>query len=217
MKGLILKDLINLKKFLTTCIVFIFIYGVMAIAQEDASMFSSIISMVFAAMTFSTFSFDEMAKWDSYALTMPLTRDNIVMGKYFTLLTLTLISTVIGLVIVPILNLYLKVENVFFGINACALGAVIIILFYCITLPIIFKLGIEKARLIFAMIILLPFVAGYMIFKAINNGSLVFTDTQLRIWEVVTKNVYIIIPLVIILALGISYSISIKIYRRKEF
>ena len=39
----------------------------------------------------------------------------------------------------------------------------------------------------------------------------------MEVIEMVKNNIYIIAPLVVIVLLGISYSISIGIYRKKEF
>jgi hypothetical protein len=105
----------------------------------------------------------------------------------------------------------------FEGIQTCAGGAAVVILFYCITIPIITKLGVEKARLLFFAVYIIPIFTVVFMGKAVKDGNLKIPDSLIRIGKVFMDNIYVIVPLVIILALGISYMISINIYRKKEF
>jgi hypothetical protein len=217
MKGLIIKDFINLKKNLRIMLVLTLVYGFMAFMQGDASFFSTIFTMLFAILLLSTYSYDEMSKWEGFALTMPFKRDCIVQGKYLTMLLLTLMGSAFSAIFSLVLNVVLKKSDLLEGLKVIGAGAAVVILFYSIVIPFITKLGVEKARYIFFVVYLIPFVLGYMINKQLKNGGIRIPEELLRIGNIIGENVYVIVPLVLIAALGISYTISINIYQKKEF
>jgi ABC-2 type transport system permease protein len=217
MKGLILKDFINLKKNMKIFSVFILLYGFMAFTQKDASFFNSIFTLVFAFLILSTYSFDEMAKWDGYALTMPISKDNIIQGKYLMMLLLTFLGFSISMIITVVLNTILKKEDILVGWQVSGFGACLVILFYCITIPFITKLGIEKARLIFFAVYFIPFAVGYILNKAMQSGSVLLTDNVLNLARLALDYIYLLLPLFVMIALWISYTISVAIYQKKEF
>lgn len=218
MKGLILKDFINLKKNLKIFSVLIIIYGVMSVTSEDTGLFSSTLTILFAVLVMSLYSYDEMAKWDGYALTMPLSRDTIVQGKYLMMLLLTLIGVIVGLSFTSVMNIVSENSiSLMDSLLNSGIGAAIIIFFYSITIPIITKLGIEKARIIFMAIYLIPFILTIVIKKAIKSGNINMSENMTNIINYVVEHAYFILPVVVLLALCISYTISIRIYRKKEF
>jgi hypothetical protein len=217
MKGLILKDFINLKKNVKIFAGLTVLYGFMAFSQKDARFFSTIFTMLFAILTLSVYSYDELAKFDAYGMTMPVTRKEMVKSKYAMMLLLTLIGTAISAVFTITLNITLGNVDIFTGINNSIIGALIVILFYSITLPFVTKLGVEKARLIFFAIYFIPFAVSFFVSQALKKGSFNIPVKLQEIAEIFMKNIYIIAPLVTILVLGISYMISVKIYRKKEF
>ncbi|MBH1940004.1 ABC-2 transporter permease [Mobilitalea sibirica] len=217
MLGLILKDFINLKKNFKIFGALILLYGFMAFAMESSSYFSSMFTLVFAMLILSTYSYDEMVKWDGYALTMPITKNNIVQGKYITMLMLTVLGFIISGISLVVINTILNVDNLFGGIQVSALGAALVILFYSITIPFITKLGIEKARFIFIIVYMVPFFLGFMGYKAIKEQGLQPPVKLIEFFEFCIDHAYIIIPVIVLIALMLSYSISIRIYQKKEF
>lgn len=217
MTGLLLKDFTNLKRYVKTFGIFLIIYGFMAFTQKDASFFTSIFTLMFAILTMSTYAFDETAKWDVYALTMPITREDIVRGKYYLMLLLVLLGAAISAVFTIIINIVVGLENIFLGLEACYIGAAVVILFYSITLPIITKLGVEKARIVFFAVYIVPMAIGFVITKAVNAGTVRIPDPVLSLSEWALQYRFVLIPVVLIVVLWISYSFAIQIYRKKEF
>jgi hypothetical protein len=217
MKGLILKDFINLKKNVKTFGVLTLLYAVMAIYSSDTGFFSSIFTMLLAILTLSLYSYDEMAKWDPFAMTMPISKDDIVQGKYIMMLLLTLIGSVYSSVFTAILNIINKSDSLFLGFENIGIGAAIVILFYSITMPFITKLGVEKARLIFFAIYIVPFIIIMTLNNMIKSGKLVISEQVAGMAETFIKYVHLLVPLLLLIALGLSYWISVNIYRKKEF
>lgn len=217
MKGLLLKDFISLKKNVKIFGIFMIIYGFMAFTQKDSSFFSSIFTMLFALLTMTTYSYDEMAKWDGYALTMPVSRANMVQEKYLMMLLLTLIGTIINLTFTIFVNVSLKTGSLFHGTQICLIGASIVILFYCVTIPFITKLGVEKARYIFLAVYLIPFFLVFFVAQELRKKNIRIPEEFVQAYNFTVQHINIILPIVIILGLCISYRISIRIYEKKEF
>ena len=89
MKGLILKDFYSLKMYVRTLIVMVVIYAMLGFFSESASMFSSLVAVVSMILPITSFTYDKYYKWEEYALSLPLRRNQIVLAKYiFTALIL---------------------------------------------------------------------------------------------------------------------------------
>ncbi len=217
MLGLIWKDLINLKKNAKIFAILAVLYAFMAYFSADASFFSSMFTMLIAILTLSVYSYDELARWDIYALTMPVSREDIVRGKYIIMLLLTLIGSVIGTLSTIAIQMIQKGTSEISGLENAWFGGAIVILFYSIALPFITKLGVEKARLIFFVIYLVPFGIIYFVERAVEAGSLVIPAPLIRIAKQLMDNIAVLTPIVLIIALFISYSVSLWVYRQKEF
>jgi len=217
MKGLIIKDLINLKKNLKIMGGLSVFYGFMSFYSGDPSNFNAMFTMVFAILTISIFSYDDLAKWDVFAQTLPISKDNIVQSKYLMMLLLTLSGSVVSLFFTILINLALDKETSIVSIQGIGFGASIVILFYCIVIPFIIKLGVEKARLIFFAVYMIPFVIISWISKKIERGEFIIPKNIARIGSYFIDNLAFLLPLVLLIALSISYVISRNIYRKKEF
>jgi hypothetical protein len=207
----------NLRKNAKIFAVLAVIYAVMGFTSEDSSFFSSIFTMVVAILTLSAYSYDEIAKWDIYALTMPISRDDIVRGKYSVMLLLAFLGLVICSLFTIGINAVLRPEHLFSGLKNGLIGAGIVIIFYCIALPFITKLGVEKARFIFFAIYMIPFGLVIFVGKAVKKGDMSIPEELMTFGMRIMRNGFIIFPLLILLALVISYTISVGLYRKKEF
>lgn len=217
MLGLLIKDFINLKKSAKIFGLVTILYAFFAIASEELSFFTSISIMLFAILTMNVFSHDEVAKWDSYALTMPVSRDNIVQSKYIMTLFLSLAGLVYSISFTLIINVYLKSEMVRDHIVSSLIGTAIVLLFFSIIIPVITKIGMEKARLILVLVYMIPFAISYFYKTALDKGNVAVPESILRIVTICVDNAYIILPVFLLLAIAISYYISLRIYRKKEF
>ncbi len=217
MLGLIIKDILNLKKSFRIYGLVTIIYGAISFISKESSFFNTIFSVLFATLIFSIYSYDEMAKWDTYALTLPISRKNIVKSKYLVMLLIDLIGVLICVIYNIILNIVLKTNTPFAGMSSIWIGIAIVLLFYSITIPFITKLGVEKSRLIVIIVYLVPFIIYYVLGIALKDGTANLPHSLLNLWELFLKNIYLIVPITILLAIYISYQISVAIYIKKEF
>ncbi len=98
MTGLILKDFLVLRKALLSYVSIIVLYAVLAFF--DIFQFSFIISflqIMSAVLPLSAFAYDEQAKWDRYAMSLPIGRSAVVRARYLFVVLLALLVLVVGL------------------------------------------------------------------------------------------------------------------------
>ena len=86
MKGLLLKDILNLKNQQGKILVFLIpLYFLLALQMKSSSFFAGLWVMLGATLPISSIAYDEKAKWEKYALTMPITRKELVQVNMYYL------------------------------------------------------------------------------------------------------------------------------------
>ncbi len=213
MIGLLVKDIYNLGKNVKQLSISLVLFFVLAVNMKSASYLVFMMLLLSSMLVLTSLSYDEMAKWDKYALTMPIKRSELVKGKYILFLLLTSISTIISNVVGMILTTIFELESVkellFTSVSATS-G---IILLYSILFPVIFKLGVEKGRIMIYVIFAIPAIvlsAGAQFLKKLNiNITIPTIEELLKYW--------FFLPIILIVVVYISYLISVGVYEKKEF
>lgn len=206
MKGLLIKDLINLKKNFGTIIAMIVLYFLFAYQSGDPSILTGMIVLLLTMNSITSMSYDDLAKWDKFALSMPIGRKTIVNSKYILAVLLSLIGLVISMGIGYIVILLKGKMGIQEYLVASYAIFVLSMAFICIIFPLIFKFGVEKSRLMMMGAIIIPMIIVYVIS---NMGISMPSENQLmRILKVS--------PLLVVLDLYLSSSISYNIYRKKD-
>ncbi|EMJ5758980.1 ABC-2 transporter permease [Clostridioides difficile] len=211
MKGLILKDLLNLKGNIKFILLFIIMFGFMSsLGDGNVNNFIGVIIVLCTTMIVSTFSYDDLNKWDSYVLTMPINRNDIVLSKYLTMLIFSFIGVLVSLIVSVTIGYFKNtlILNETLLINALILS--ISVCFGSIILPLIYKFGTERARLLMILCFLVPTLA-LLVFKSILENI----SSPISI-EIILNTLVYSLPFVAILLFVISYFISSKIYSKKE-
>ena len=152
MLGFIKKDLLMLKGNLKTFILLLIFYVLLAYLGEfDISFLPPFFSVM---MMLSTFSYDNYNNFDAYAISFPNGKRNIILSKYLASLILTFGTTILVLILAILIS-YLKGNISNLGETSLTMLveflATVIIL--SIMYPIIFKFGIEKARLVIFILV----------------------------------------------------------------
>lgn len=208
MKGLITKEFFTLKQQVKTISVMVLMYLVLAYMQEDAvGLFSGMIVMVIAMLPVTSIAYDEQAKWDRYALTLPISRKQLVLSKYVLTVILIFISLLLSVVFTILIELIkghsIDILEVLMVSGVCGTVG---LLFVSILLPITFKLGSEKARGSMMLIFIVPTLLIVLLGKL-----------GIRISEAMLINVAYALPVILIVAVIISINVSIKIVKNKEY
>lgn len=217
-KGLIIKDLTQLKSYRKTLFVFIAIFLVFSAIQNNFGGLAIVMfTLGFGMFSIASFSYDEVAASDKYILSFPITRKEMVISKYVLVIISTILGAIIG-TIVSILMTFVITNNL--NINlietiSTALGALFgISVIQSIQIPCIYKYGAEKGRMqlfIFVMIFGI-FIAAVIYFLSSLNINLFEKILSYNLFNFVP----LILPILTIIAYLISYLVSYKIFTRKE-
>jgi len=211
MKGLILKDLLLIKGNLRTLLIIFF--GFMIMALNNISTVSFIIPFFAVMMCISTFNYDEYNKWNTYAITLPGGRKSIVQSKYIATILLVVLSSIVSIlvsIIIGNINGNINYEETFSTLFGGLFG---ILLVMSIMYPLIYKFGNEKGRLFLFIGIFLITAIGGLIFKTIDLSGI----NKPAIIDFIDKFGLYLLPIVSLFILYMSYLISVKIYKNKDF
>ncbi|MCI8678198.1 MAG: ABC-2 transporter permease [Lawsonibacter sp.] len=216
MIGLITKDFLVMRKALKSYVLLMGIYIILAYLDFfDYSFIITFIQMVLAVMPISAFAYDEQAKWDRYAMSLPLGRRGVVGARYLFVLGLTLFTVAAGLAGTALLYLVHQADPLEMFVTLMV-STTIGLLIPTILLPLSYKLGAERARPYLYAIIFIPIIAVVLLVKAgvldmsLLKGMDLLAPTALAGGAV-------LLPLAGLAALGVSYLISCRIAAGKEY
>lgn len=214
-KGLILKDLLSLKSYVKTIIVFFVIFLFVGLYGNSVDFVLPLIMIViFGMCVLATFGYDEISNSDKFYLTLPVTRKQIIISKYILAFSSLFIGAITGILITLILMIT-KSEFKLIEILSASIGGMFGIgIVQCIQIPCMYKFGAEKGRIfLFAIMAAIGGIFGvlYMILKNINLN--IQLDKVTTFFESYGLIILIILTLI---SYFISYMISNKIFSKKE-
>jgi len=126
MIGLLLKDLYAMRQYGRTMLVMLAFFAVISAGLDNpATFFEGFFILMSMMLTITSFSYDALAKWDRYALSLPVTRKEIVGEKYLLSLVLCLGSAAISFLISWIVLKFSPVDG--FGLKEHLIATVAII------------------------------------------------------------------------------------------
>ncbi|WP_130863861.1 ABC-2 transporter permease [Bacilliculturomica massiliensis] len=214
MKGLMLKDYYNLRKSGKTIIAIMLIYAVFGAVSGQISFMSAIVAILCATLPISTFSYDDFSKWDSYALSMPVTRRQIILAKYL----LSLIMILLGC-LVSLLSSFAALafaEDADAGplevFSATGAVALVCLLMLSIIFPVIVKYGVEKGRIAMIAVFLVPTLLGLLAARMGLLDNLPSADLKAMLIPAL-----IAAPIAVVLLFVLSFALSLHLYSKKEF
>ena len=209
MKGLLIKDFLVLKKTGRIFLLIMGLYLVMAVFL-DTDM-GPLMVFLCGMLSISTFAYDEQAKWDAYALTMPLKKRDLVRAKYVLAMILCLTGAAAG----AVLSIAGSMDQPFVDwkgiLTASGIALCASYLFNSLAIPLLYKFGAEKTRLVLMICYAAPLVAASLVLNELEKSA----DTLLRLQSYLDLGA-ILLPFITLAALFFSYSISLRIYRKKD-
>lgn len=207
MRALIIKDFITLRKQAKLMGIIVLFYIAYSVMVDSVSMITTMVILLCSMLPVTSMSYDEYCKWDKYALTLPISRKDITVSKYMLSLLLELIAVVI---LTPV-NLVMVSRTGEMSTQECLLNilfAVLVgILFVSIMLPILYKFGVEKGRMVLMLVILVPVAVAFILAKL--NISMPSGATL--------EKILYFVPAAVILLFTFSMLLSIHICSKKEY
>ena len=215
MKSLILKDLYNIghnaKSMLFMLLVFAFLF--IPYSGPEAYIITS--GVLCSMMVITTFSFDDHSKWMKYAMITPISKKNLVAGKFIVLLIFSAIGAFSGLVIGFIGGLLIhkidlsNIASPLALLFVALVSLVIAQIFGSISIPLLFKFGAEKARILSLVSFIVPAVVCFGTYELLRFFGITFTDLIIFILLCCS-------PVIALVWNLIMYKISYVIFSKKE-
>lgn len=199
MKGLLLKDLKTLGAQAKVLFLLLAFYLVFSVAQRDYSMLSVMVSVFGAILPITALAYDERGKWERYALTMPISRRDLVLSKY--LLGLLLLGGGFLLsVACQLLGGAGVLSAVVSALQSLSIGALML----SVTLLASFRFGVEKGRFVMMLAVFLP-------------SAVVLSVGRLASAALWVERLLNLLPVIAAAALLLSAMMAVRIYAKREF
>lgn len=210
MTGLILKDLIQMKRILKTLVGLMILYIAIAVVQDSSEILVSLSVVICVITGINTLALDEQSKWNQYALVLPFSRASLVLGKYIMLFIMAVISAAV----------VMAVEGCIIGgasLTAVAEVGLLSLLgsmfAMSLVMPFIYKFGIERGRYVLMAIVMIPFLVALIGKESGIPLPVSFID---NVFKTIEHNPWILVVLAILFVLC-SLLISVQICKKKEY
>lgn len=207
MKALLLKDYYMAMKYCKSHLLILLGFIALSFLSEDNLFFVFYPCILGGIIPVNLLSYDEKSKWLQYSGTMPYTKGQIVSSKYLV----GLISQALILVLTGTAHAVRMSMNGTFKL--ADFGILVLMLFILatvtssISLPFMFKWGVEKGRAAYyAMIILVC---------AFSGGATVLLEEDL-IANIQLHHILLIISVVGLALYILSWYLSIVFYKKRE-
>ena len=235
MKAMLFSDLITMRRTLTQLFATCFICGLVisfsiGTIAAAGGCFAAAIPM---ASMISVASYDEANNWQCYRFTLPMTRRDVVVGRYLALVVTMVACVVFGAIacylIVGIASLVDAKEGFLaalaFGETtheeiwaSLGLGSFVVLIVLAVTLPLIMRMGLTRGTRILPIVVMFLAVGGFALFK--ENGPLGPLAAQLdTTWLSTPAGVLSASAGLIgvaLVALVVSMIVAIRLYEKRD-
>lgn len=212
MRGLLLHDLVIMKKQGRSYLLFLLFFGFLGFASGNVTFFGSFLMVYSISFGTAVFTYHEQCNWDVYANTLPVSRKQIIGSVYLLNGLFLLAGGGMGLAI----NLlqFLRKEMLL-GESLAMTGAVFAVglLMVAVDIPLLLKFGCERARMILMGGYAVVFIAFIVMGKWLAGRGISFSGVT----EGAVYGFTIAVIAALFVLLFVSYGLSLSIYRKKEF
>lgn len=214
MKSLILKDLYNIVHNAKSMLLVLLFLAVVFISTSKAESYVFLAAVLCSVMIVTTFSFDANCNWNRYAMIMPVSKKDLVKSKFIVLLIFNIFGSIFGPIVGTIGGLITNkinftAETLLMQMFMAVIALVIAEIFGSMAIPLVFKFGAEKARMLLLVSFVLP--------TAICVG--VFYLLKLMGIEITEQFMFVLLccsPLIAVIWNLIMYKISLNIFEKKD-
>lgn len=206
MKGLLLKDLYMLKHYCKSYIFIAIIFIAVSLSGNDNMFFVFYPVILCGIIPVNLLGYDERSRWIQYSGTLPYTAVQIVSAKYLiglftqiTMLSVTGIATMVKMGMADRIRI-----NDFIILMLMML--IVSTVTSSLTLPFIFRLGVEKGRIAYY------FMIGFIFAASFAAGNILGEDLHAQI------EINNILTILCIIGTGVyilSWYLSVKLYEKR--
>lgn len=214
MKSLVLKDLFNIGHNAKSMLFILVVFAAALIPFSGVESYIFVCAILCSMMIVTTFSFDDNSKWTRYAVIMPISKKELVAGKFIVLAIFCAIGSLFGLIVGFIGGLITnKIVLDLAGIGKLLFLAlvawVISLIFGSMSIPLVFKFGAEKGRVLLLVSFLIPSGIGFGIYQLLAALGIVLTDQIIFVLLCCS-------PLLALAWCSVMYQISYRIFKKQE-
>lgn len=225
MTGLFVKDFYLLKEMKRFVVLVAIMLIVLYVGSDNASAAASAIfgylMVMLSLMSIVTISYDEMNNGMPFLMSLPVSRKKYVMEKYAMGILMTIAGWCYCLVLISVISIvtgnsvHLNRDFLF----QCLIFMEIGFFMLSLSIPVQFQFGGEKGRIVCIVIMMALFFGGTMILRWLKEIDASMVKEKMLLfgkWLEQGTGILCIFP-VVVLIMGISFLISYRIMRRKEF
>ena len=217
MTGLILKDILVMRRTIRTYVLFLAFYSLLAVFDIfPLSTVTAVTELIIMMLPLSAFSFDEYAKWDRYAAALPLGRRAVVGARYCFALLMAATATLFCLLLAVLLSIVQGADSLTGSLLSLAFCLGYGLLVADILLPLCYKVGVERARPYMYVVIFVPAILLFGAYQLglISAETFAALETLPEATLLAGAGLMALLPL---LGMGASYWISCRFLEGKEF
>ena len=212
MKSVVLKDLYNMRGNGKSVLISFLILAVAMASTGVGVLYSG--AILCSSLIVSTFAYDDRCDWAKYAVVMPISRNELVAGKYAMLTLLVVggraVSFLASLVSNAITGQIPLNQSGLQELLISTLAALVFALVYgSIAIPLILRFGAEQGRILLLVALLVPAAVCFAVYQIGKWLGIVLTD----------QGVVLLVCGVAVAALvwmAVSYRISCGIFAKQE-
>ena len=223
MKGIFLKEIYTLRSLWKSWLVVMGILAFNGIVTENAGLMYSAVTMIGLMCTMTSFGYDSSSRWETLALSLPVTREQMVRCRYWVgaasmgsvaavLLPVSLLMIIFSEKVNPV-----ELLASFYG---CLVAGLLML---AVLIPTIYRFGVEKARYLYLALIGGVGVLIYGLIRMyawMDEASAALSGARQALDWLAERNAAFWAAasgLAALAGLYVSYLISVRIYAEKEF
>ena len=203
MKALLKKDIYVLVRQMKIFLLMIAVFAVVP------SLNLSVFAIAYCGMLpYTAMAYDERSKWPELAAMMPYTTGDIVLSKYVLGWLATAAASVLSLAAHGILGRFLSVEYSM-PLSAVLPSFCVGLIMIALTLPLMFRFGVEKGRMFFVLFIVVLACGGAGLVQGVFSAD----DVPAVLQSLVGLGV----PALAIVLTAVSVPLSARLYDRQQY
>lgn len=192
--------------------VFCFFYSYFM--NADSFLFMLII-LIGIMSTMTVFSLDKACGWDTYAISLPLTRKEIVEARYLFAFLIDIGVSLACCLLMLLRRLMNGGVNIPESLHSLFQILLVTILMQLLLFPVIYKLGVEKARFVY-MAVFICLSLGVLGLSQLDDNGAVLAGIRINAEKIMQYGEAAAVILAVA-GLFLSLWLSVHIYEKQEF
>lgn len=218
MKGMLVKDIRFLLNQKSSLFIFLGLGLFFMIPAEEVSLSMAYVTMMIAIFTTSSISYDGFDNGMAFLMTLPVQRRTYAISKYvFSLIVVFVMGLIISAMALALNALQisqLDLSGLPEGLWMSVIWSMVATSFM---VPVYLKFGGEKARYALVAIVGIAFAIGYILNTVAGDLLVAATNLMSRMAKLPTVQFYGVTALIVVVVMGISMLISIRIMEKQEY